>query len=104
MEGSEQAERTFLVEHYWPGVTPEEFRSAAERVRVSAEELSLGNTNIAFLHSTLVPGDEAAFCVFRAGSMETVIEAYTRAGVTFERILDALEVERDSSPRRKEQA
>jgi hypothetical protein len=94
--------RTFLVEHYWPGVTPEEFRSAAERVRVSAEELSAANTEIAFLHSTLVPGDEAAFCVFRAGSMEAVVEAYARAGVTFERILDALEVERDPSLRRKE--
>jgi hypothetical protein len=102
VEGSEQAERTFLVEHYWPGVTPEEFRSAAERVRVSAEELSLADRRIAFLHSTLVPGDEAAFCVFQAGSMETVVEAYTRAGVTFERILDALEVERGSAHRRKE--
>jgi Nickel responsive protein SCO4226-like len=102
VEGSEQAERTFLVEHYWPGVTPEEFRSAAERVRSSAEELSAGNTEIAFLHSTLVPGDEAAFCVFKAGSMEAVVEAYTRAGVTYERILDALEVERDPSRRRKE--
>jgi hypothetical protein len=97
MEGTDDPGRTFLVEHYWPGVTEDAFRSAAERVRLSAEELSTGNTEIAFLHSTLVPGDEAAFCVFKARSMEAVVEAYTRAGVKFERILDALEVERDSA-------
>jgi hypothetical protein len=97
MEVTDESGRTFLVEHYWPGVTEDAFRSAAERVRLSAEELSAGNTEIAFLHSTLVPGDEAAFCVFKARSMEAVVEAYTRAGVKFERILDALEVERDSS-------
>jgi uncharacterized protein DUF4242 len=102
MEGTDDGGRTFLVEHYWPGVTEDEFRSAAERVRSSAEELSAGHTEIAFLHSTLVPGDEAAFCVFKARSMEAVVEAYAHAGVTFERILDALEVERDPSRQRKE--
>jgi hypothetical protein len=88
--------RTFLVEHYWPGVTVEVFRAAAERVRSSAEQLALENDRIAFLHSTLVPEDEAAFCVFSASSPELVVKAYSRAGVAFERILDALEMERDT--------
>lgn len=91
--GSSGTERTFLVEHYWPGVTPDQFRSAAERVRASAAELTLGNDRVAFLHSTLVPDDDAAFCVFSASSPELVVEAYSRAGVRFERILDALEME-----------
>lgn len=95
MEHYDRTRRTFLVEHYWPGVTPEAFRSAAERVRASAAELALGNDRIAFLHSTLVPEDEAAFCVFSAASPELVVEAYRRAGVQFERILDALEMEHD---------
>lgn len=93
MEESNGTGRTFLVEHYWPGVTPEEFRSAAERVRASAQELALGNDRIAFLHSTLVPEDEAAFCVFSASSSELVADAYRHAGVRFERILEALEME-----------
>jgi len=79
---------TFLVEHYWPGVTEESFRRAATLVRDSAEALE----GIRLLHSTLVPGDESAFCVFAATSSGLVAEAYRRAGVPFERILDALDL------------
>jgi len=79
---------TFLVEHFWPGVTEAQFRAAADRVRASAGELA----GLRFLHSTLVPEDEAAFCVFAADSAQLVAEAYGRAGVQFERILDAVEV------------
>ena len=85
--------RTFLVEHYWPGVTAAQFRAAAERVRRSAEQLAAGGSDIVFLHSTLVPEDESAFCVFSAASAELVADAYRRAGVALERILDALEIE-----------
>jgi hypothetical protein len=85
--------RTFLVEHYWPGVTEEAFRSAAERVSASARALTGERSEIVFLHSTLVPEDEAAFCVFEASSPELIVEVYGRAGVPFERILDALEME-----------
>lgn len=36
--------------------------------------------------------DEAAFCVFEADSHAVVEEAYARAGVGFERILDAVQI------------
>lgn len=82
---------TFLVEHYWPGVTAEEFGDAAERVRARAAELAAGGERIRYLHSTLVPEDEAAFCVFEAGSESLVVEAYRYARVRFERIVAAVE-------------
>lgn len=82
---------TFLVEHYWPGVTAEEFGGAANRVRTSAEQLATEGEHIRYLHSTLVPEDEAAFCVFEAVSESLVEEAYRRAGVRFERLLAAVE-------------
>ena len=88
---------TLLVEHYWPGITVEEFRAAADRVRASARDMSRDAPRIGFLHSTMVPEDEAAFCVFAAASSDLVEEAYRRAGVGFERIVDALELERDAS-------
>jgi hypothetical protein len=88
---------TFLVEHYWPGVTVEEFRTAANRVRASAEEMASADARIRFLHSTLVPEDEAAFCVFTAASSKLVEDAYRRAGIHFERIVDALELEWDAN-------
>ena len=87
-------ERVYLVEHYWPGVTDETFADAAERVRTAAEELARAGARIGFMHWTLVPEDENAFCVFSAFSAALVAEAYARAGVPFERIVDALEVQR----------
>jgi hypothetical protein len=98
------AESTFLVEHYWPGVTVEKFRTAANRVRASAEEMARADARIRFLHSTLVPEDEAAFCVFAAASPSLVEDAYRRAGIPFERIVDALELELDEAVRGGAQA
>jgi hypothetical protein len=82
---------TFLVEQFWPGVTPTDFKRAAERVRASADSMAGDGTAIRFLHSTLVPRDEASFCVLEAASSSLVAEAYRRAGVGYDRILEALE-------------
>jgi Protein of unknown function (DUF4242) len=89
----EQDDRTttFLVEHYWPGVTEIGFSAAAESLRHASEAIAAAGGRLLYLHSTLVPEDEAAFCVFDASSRSLVEEAYARAGVRFERILDAVE-------------
>lgn len=84
--------KTFLVEHYWPGVTAERFAAAAELVQASADQLARDGAALRFLHSTLVPEDEAAFCVFEAGSQALVERAYARAGVGYERIVDAVQM------------
>jgi Protein of unknown function (DUF4242) len=88
----EAAARTFLVEHYWPGVTARAFEGAAQKVRASAKQLAGEGVDVEFLHSTLVLEDEAAFCVLRAESESVVEEAYRRAGVRFERVLPAVEM------------
>jgi hypothetical protein len=85
--------KTFLVEHYWPGVTADVFGSAAAELRSSTEAMAAEQRAIRFLHSTLVPEDEAAFCVFEAESQALVEEVYARAGVAFERIRDAVETD-----------
>jgi hypothetical protein len=87
----DEARKTFLVEHYWPGVTAEQFGDAAERVQTSADQLAASGEPIRYLHSTLVPEDEAAFCVFEAASESLVEEAYRNAGVRFERMVAAVE-------------
>lgn len=98
MDEASEERRTYLVEHYWPGVTVDDFRAAADRVRASSAELARAGVVIDFLHSTLVPEDEAAFCVFAAESPEPVEDAYRRAAVPFERIVDAHEIEHTSHP------
>jgi hypothetical protein len=95
----EREQQTFLVEHYGPGITAEAFLEAAHRMRQVTEEMSSSSLEIRVLHSTLVPEDETSFCVLRAASLTIVEEAYRRAGLPFERIVDALEPE-PSAPER----
>lgn len=82
---------TYLVEHYWPGVTEAAFRRSARRVAASADRLAAAGEPIRFLHSTLVPEDEAAYCVLTANSPDLVEHAYAAAGVAFERLVVAIE-------------
>src|SRR5581483_11435977 len=74
---------TFLVEHYWPGVTAESFRRAAEQVRRAAEVVAAASADISFVHSTRGPEDWSAFCVFEAWAPALVEEAYFRSCVAF---------------------
>lgn len=83
--------RVFLVEHYWPGVTQASFADATERVAAAVRHLAESGAEIHFMHSTLVPEDEAAFCVLSADSEHQVVDAYGAAGIRFERILPAVE-------------
>ena len=92
---------TFLVEHYWPGVTEHGFAAAARSLRTAADCIAAEGAALRYLHSTLVPADEAAFCVFEASSRALVEQAYARAGVRFERILDAVESSPRSEPSRE---
>ena len=91
---------TVLAEHYWPGVTEEAFRDAAERVQLSASALAQAGEPIRYLHATLVPSDESAFCVFEAASIELVARAYADAQVPCDRLRIALEVELQREPGR----
>jgi hypothetical protein len=47
---------------------------------------------VRYLGSTIVPGDEACFCQFEGPSEAAVAEANTRAGVPFDRIVEAVAV------------
>lgn len=84
---------TYLVEHYWPGVTEAEFRDSARRVAASADRMAHAGLPVRFLHSTLVPEDEAAFCVLTAASPDAVEQAYAAAGVGYERLVEAIDVD-----------
>lgn len=83
---------TFLVEHYWPGVTVATFETATERVGAAVAALTREGATIRMLHSIVVPADEAAFCAFDAASAALVEEAYARVGVQFERLVETIEL------------
>ena len=93
MGSGDAGPHAFLVEHYWPDATPDTFRAIAERVRAAVDDMASSGVPLRLLHSTFVPADESALCVFASSGQALVEEAYRRAGVSFERILSVLEVE-----------
>lgn len=91
MKASRVTAPSWLVEQYRPGMTPDVFRSTTDRVRRTAAAMARAGAPIRHRHSTLVPGDEAAYSVIDAATPDLVEELFTRAGVRFDRILTALE-------------
>jgi hypothetical protein len=86
--------QTYLVEHYRPGLQPEQLRGSAARVRTVVLEMEREGKPVRHVCSTIVPVDESFLCVFEAASEELVREAYARARVPFERVSTAIS-ERD---------
>jgi hypothetical protein len=91
----------FLVEHYWPAATPNTFVIATARLRAAVEQLASAGAAVHLLHATFVPEEGSAFCVFSCSSPGLVEEAYKRAGIAFERMLNVVEIEpeHDKEPR-----
>jgi len=85
------ASQTFLVEHYWPEATPDAFQATTARVRAAVEEMAKSGAPLRFLHSTFVPAEGSALCVFSCPVPALVEAAYRRAGVDFDRVVGAVE-------------
>ena len=83
----------FLVESYVAHST-DAFADACEHARRTAKE----NTEIRYVDTTYLPGDETVLHLFDAPSAKALDEAGRRAGLPFERIVDAVN---DSADRRK---
>lgn len=83
--------RAFIVERYWPGASAQEFRAATERLAASVDELSARGLDVALLHSTYVPTDEAAQWVVRALTAQIVEDACATAALTYQRLLPAVD-------------
>lgn len=83
---------TYVVEHYWPGVTPAAFQAVTSAVRTAADDLRRDGLAVRFLHSTLVVDDEAAYAVLAAQTRHEVELVYEAAHVGYERLLDAVEM------------
>jgi hypothetical protein len=81
-----EARQTFLVEHYRPGLSVEELRQWAERVRETAGEMEREGREVRYIRSAIVPVDESLLCVLEAATEELVRETYARAGIPFERL------------------
>lgn len=83
---------SYLVECYWPGISPAKLAVAIERTQYAAAALRRRGHKLQFLGSILVPADETLFCLFDGleADVRTVSE---EAGVPFERVLASLRID-----------
>jgi uncharacterized protein DUF4242 len=81
---------SFLAETYLPRPGKARLRST-QRARAAAKKLAEHGTRIRFVRSIYVPNDEICFLVFDAISADAVEDACKRAGLRFERVVEAVE-------------
>jgi hypothetical protein len=73
----------FLVERYWPGVTPDAVRRMNDRLGAAQR------ADVVFLGSILVPADEVVLFAFRAADAGAVAALGQQAGLRCDRIVAA---------------
>jgi hypothetical protein len=83
---------SYVVEAYVSSLEGGRLDDAAERAREAAAALAAEGRQIRFVRSTFLPTDEVGFFVFEAEIADVVRELAARAGITYERIVEAVEV------------
>lgn len=83
----------YLVELYLSRAGSDGLAAAAARARSAAETMALEGLPVRWLRTIFVPEDETCFYLYEAASAELVRTAGERAGIPFERVLDATETE-----------
>jgi hypothetical protein len=83
---------SYVVEAYVSSLEQCKLDDAAERAREAAAALAAEGRRIRFVRSTFLPADEVGFFVFEAEIADVASELAARAGITYERIVEAVEV------------
>jgi hypothetical protein len=79
---------TYLIEAYIAGG---DITDLQDRARAAAETMSNEGHAVRYLRSVLVRADETCFHLFEAASEDIVAELAERAGLRYERIVEAEE-------------
>ena len=82
----------YVVERYLPGEPSEELARAEGHGRAAALEMSRRGIPVDYLGSTFLSQDAMCFCTFEAPSLDAVRTATEWAELSYERIVEALEV------------
>jgi hypothetical protein len=81
---------SYLVESYLPHGRSDELPAAAARARGAARALSDEGKRVRYVRSALLPGDELCLHLFEADSPALVSEVSELAGITAERVVEAV--------------
>lgn len=78
----------YLVEAYLSPHAREMAGPGPSEIAAAADELTREGHPVRLVRTVLVPGDETCFYLFEAASSLAVVQAATRSGLRFERVLD----------------
>lgn len=84
--------KTFVVECYMTGVDDAAARQSAGRAAAEVRRLDLPPSQVEYLGALLMAVDEVVLHAFRAADGELVRRISTAAGLSFERIVESVEV------------
>ena len=82
----------FIVERYLPVVRHGELAAAVDHDQRAAAGMTAAGVPVRHLSTIYVPSDESCFCLFDAPSADALQEAQERAGIGFERIVEAVQM------------
>jgi hypothetical protein len=87
--------REYLVEVYMPRKGAADVREAAVRARETAVQLSGEGIAVRYVRAIFVPEDETCFYVLEATSTHHAADAIRRAGVSPQRVTEAVRADAD---------
>jgi hypothetical protein len=87
----------FIAELYLPAGRSDSVDELDRRAAAGARELARQGLRVSLTGSTLVPEDEMLLLHYDADARELVLAALRRAGLTSERIVEAIETARPTA-------
>jgi len=82
----------YVVERYLPGLLRSDFLLRLSELERATGNLWTEGLAVRYLGSTIVLGDEACYCRFAGPTEAAIAEANRRAGLSFDRIVPAVDV------------
>lgn len=82
----------FIVERYLPAARQAELAATVDHDRRAAARMTAAGAPARHLSTIYVPSDESCFSLFDAPSADALRQAQERAGIGFERIVEAVQL------------
>ena len=82
----------FIVERYLPAMRHGELAAAVDHDQRAAAGMTAAGVPVRHLSTIYVPSDESCFSLFDAPSADALRLAQERAGIGFERIVEAVQL------------
>lgn len=79
------------MEAYFPRESRDRLPGITARIRVAAEAMRVDGVDVCYLLPIFVPADETCFHLFAAPSADAVGEVSRRAGLEYDRIVEAIQ-------------